>query len=244
MGERLRSWLMAKATKAATATPAQTRAEARPPWRPSTSATSSSPSPLVINAAPSRSRRLPGITAFSGKHHRAAMAMLTPTAASSQYGARHRSAKSSTPVSSGPSAMPSPMLAPHQLAETDRAPASLVTAATSPRPVAIRPAAPTPSTSRPMTNCVAVAAVAHTMEPAAKTHAPSSKTRRRPDWSASAPAVSRLTARPVLIELRIHIVAPGVAASAAVTVAAFGDRAARWPRRRPRGRGRARAGRR
>ncbi len=72
-----------------------------------------------------------------------------------------------------------------------------------------------------MTKCVAVGAIAHTAEPAANTYAPSAKILRRPDWSASAPAVSRLTARPVLIELRIHVVAAGGAARAAVIVAAF-----------------------
>src|SRR5262245_52274863 len=117
--------------------------------------------------------------------------------------------------------MPAPMLAPHQLAAAACCAAPVVALDTSPRPVATTPATPTPSTRRPMTNVGEPSATAHSTDPVANTQAPVVNTRRRPTPSPSAPAHSRLTASPTLIELRIHVAPAGEARRDSVSAGAF-----------------------
>src|SRR5699024_11140846 len=77
-------------------------------------------------------------------------------------------------------------------------------AVTRPRPVAIMPVAPTPAPMRARTKRPVLSASAQATFETTKTKAPRTKTRRRPHRSATTPAGRRVTARPTLIEARIH----------------------------------------
>src|SRR3954469_10291943 len=103
--------------------------------------------------------------------------------------------------------MPAPRQAPHRPVARARPAASGNARPSKASPHAINAAAPRPSTTRPPMNVNGPGATAHSTEPTAVTTAPATKTRRRPKSSPIAPAGRSATAKPRLIELRIHDVA-------------------------------------
>ena len=109
--------------------------------------------------------------------------------------------------------MPAPTPAPQTPVARTRAGPTGTTCPMSPRPHASTAAAPRPWPIRASTSVRVSGANVATPDVAASTNAPATNMRRRPWSSPIAPAGSNATARPQLIELRIHACPLGPAPS-------------------------------
>ena len=147
---------------------------------------------------------------------RAQTASSSAATASTAYGIRQPGPDSAArpAATSGPIAMPAPTPAPQKPVARTRAGPAGTTWPINPSPQASTAAAPTPWPTRASTSVSVSGANVATIDDTASTSAPATNMRRLPWSSPTAPAGSSATARPQLIELRIHACPLGPAPSA------------------------------
>jgi hypothetical protein len=205
IGARRRNSTTTKAT-ASTAPPASRPITAgwvqpdRPSTRPARTPASAEPSnPMPARSTASRRSDLDSVSSL----HESTASTAASTAVA-PYALRQPSAASSPAASSGPSAIPPPTHAPHTPVAWTRPRPGGNACPMRPRLQARIAAPPRPCPMRATTRTAVPGASAASTEVRASRTAPAANMRRRPWSSPMAPAGSNPTARPQLIELRIH----------------------------------------